>query len=241
MGTAYRPTQWGQGQTGQLYGIVESYVDASGGYVSSAYFFDAVLRAEHFQELAITRHPVQVNANNGGPGGSISDHAYLLPARLTLEIGMSDTLDRFNLTDYSSDPSKSIAAYHAFLSIQARRSPLIVMTRLKQYENMLIQSIRPVEDYKTRFALKAMIVFEQILMGLVTTTMVSAAPQITDRTDKGTAQTATVPAAIQQRMALQSVVPSSTQQLSSAQASSIPGSGEWSSGSIVSAIGAYSD
>ena len=36
MGTAYRPTQWGAGQTGQLYGIVESYVDASGGYVSSA-------------------------------------------------------------------------------------------------------------------------------------------------------------------------------------------------------------
>ena len=115
------------------------------------------------------------------------------------------------------------------------------MTRLKQYENMLIQSIRPVEDYKTRFALKAMIVFEQILMGLVSTTMVSAEPQKTDRTDKGSAQPATVPAAIQQRNALQSVVPSPTQQLPAAQAASIPGSGNWSSGSIVSAIGAYSD
>ncbi|HEX4209508.1 MAG TPA: hypothetical protein VHY56_03880, partial [Candidatus Binataceae bacterium] len=53
---------------------------ASGTIPAAVYVFDAILRAEHQRELRKTEHPVQTGAN-------ITDHAYLLPARITLEIG----------------------------------------------------------------------------------------------------------------------------------------------------------
>jgi len=194
------------------------------------YFFDAVLRAEHYQEMVITRHPVQVSSDNSAPGGSISDHAYLMPARVTLEVGMSDVLDRYNPSDYSSDPSKSVSAYGTFLAIQARRNPLVLITRLNMYSNMLIQTLRPVEDYKTRFGLRLTIVLEQILMGQLAVAPVSAEPQITDQTEKANVPTETVPAAIQAR---NKVPPQAVPGINLTQTTTTyiypPGSGGWSS------------
>ena len=179
----YRPPQWSQSV--QLYGISEPYPYADS---PTLYFFDAVLRAEHVQELAITRHPVQIATASSAPGGSISDHAYMLPARVTLEIGMSDALDRYNPTDYTSTVSKSVSAYQTLLTVQARRNPLVLLTRLQTYSNMLIQSIRPIEDYKTRHALRAHVIFEQILMGLMFAAPVSALPQLTESSPQGEVQ-----------------------------------------------------
>ena len=47
------------------------------------FFFDAVFRTNHESHLRITSHPVQGGAN-------ISDHCFMEPARITMEIGMSD-------------------------------------------------------------------------------------------------------------------------------------------------------
>jgi hypothetical protein len=52
------------------------------------YVFDAVIRASHRRVLKKTQHPVMTGTN-------ISDHAYIEPARLTLEIGMSDAMAAF--------------------------------------------------------------------------------------------------------------------------------------------------
>ena len=54
---------------------------------SAGYFFDAIIRADHTTTCRITDHPIQ-------NGASISDHAFQLPDHLTLEIGMSDAMDR---------------------------------------------------------------------------------------------------------------------------------------------------
>jgi len=51
----------------------------------AGFFFDAVMRVEHTKALRITEHPLQTGAN-------ISDHAFMLPAYVTLEISMSDTM-----------------------------------------------------------------------------------------------------------------------------------------------------
>ena len=46
------------------------------------YVFDAVLKLDHERRLAITDHPVEEGAN-------ITDHSYLEPKSLSIEIGMS--------------------------------------------------------------------------------------------------------------------------------------------------------
>jgi hypothetical protein len=152
------------------------------------YFFDAVLRAEHNQELAITEHPTQAGAN-------VSDHAYLLPARVTLEISMSDAVAVYTTQQgitypYSDDPSKSKSAYHAFLNLQIQRTPLQLWTRLNRYKNMLVQVIRSAEDFKTINSLNATLIFKQILIGAANTQIRPAKDQ-TDAiltTKGGTAQ-----------------------------------------------------
>ena len=47
------------------------------------WFFDAFLRSTHTSRLKITDHPVQT-------GAALTDHSYLEPQELTMEIGMSD-------------------------------------------------------------------------------------------------------------------------------------------------------
>jgi hypothetical protein len=145
------------------------------------YYFDAVLSLAHFQELRKTEHPVQ-------SGASISDHAYLLPARVILEIGMSDVMDRYRHSDYTSDPSKSVSAYQTFLYIQSLRTPITLSTRLKTYENMVIEDIRAHEDYRTVAALRATIVLSEILQGSVVVQPSSARPQQSQSTASGGVQ-----------------------------------------------------
>jgi len=145
------------------------YVSATVNGSLRFYFFDAVVKAAHTREMVITKHPVQDGAN-------IVDHAYSMPARLELEIVMSDAVVQYQppassrmMVGYSSDISKSKSAYQTFLSLQKARTLLQVTTRLDTYNNMLIQSIRPIEEHSTLYALKATIVLEEIIMAYVGT------------------------------------------------------------------------
>ena len=60
-------------------------MDAAG----NSYVFDGEPDIQHDQELSITQNPVQT-------GASISDHAFLVPVRVTAEILMSDAMQSFN-------------------------------------------------------------------------------------------------------------------------------------------------
>jgi hypothetical protein len=148
-------------------------------------FFDAVLRAEHNQELVLTKHPVQV-------GPAIVDHAYLLPARVMLDILMSDAADSYTAGQYSGDPSKSVAAFAQFLSTQATRIPITLATRLKAYQNMAITDVRAQDDSRTAHALKCTLYFEQIISASTTTATQSARPDQTGATNEGTKSTDTL-------------------------------------------------
>jgi hypothetical protein len=138
----------------------------------TTYFFDAILRVDHFQELRATDHPVQ-------GGSSITDHAYLLPARVSLEIGMSDAMDSYQSGQWTGNSSKSINAYQTLLQLQALRVPVTVTTRLNTYSNMVIESIRSGDDTRTLHGLKANVQFRQIIVGTVTTSTQSARPHTT--------------------------------------------------------------
>jgi hypothetical protein len=150
---------------------------------STMYFFDAILRAEHSQELVRTVHPIQT-------GAAIVDHAYLQPARVQLEIGVSDAMARYQSGQFTGSGNKSVSAFQTLLDLQAKRLPITLTTRLKQYENMVIESVRAVENNATRNALRADVVFAQIMMASVgqTTIGASARPDQTDLTNEGTKQ-----------------------------------------------------
>lgn len=150
------------------------------------YVFDAIIRAEHAQELEITKNPVQT-------GASLTDQAYLQPARLVVEILMSDTMQSFTVGQFSGNPSRSVSAYDTLKAIQVLALQgifLSVATRIAQYSNMVITSLRPTETKETRFGLKATVEFTQIFVvqngiGPSSSTAVSTRPQTTNSTLAG--------------------------------------------------------
>lgn len=144
------------------------------------YVFDAVLNAAHDQSLHATQHPVQT-------GASISDHAYILPATLVLEIGMSDAMDAFSSpSTWTGNASKSVSAFQTMVALRNARIPVSVTTRLFSYTNMLIRSVKAAENHKTFGGLRARIEFYQLFMATTLQTQNSARSQDTGNTELGT-------------------------------------------------------
>ena len=142
------------------------------------FFFDAFLRLDHTSKLAITSHPVQTGAN-------ISDHAYLEPKELVIEVGMSDVAKDLVAGQFTGGWSRSVTAYEILKELQAARIPLDVLTRLGLYKNMLIETISAPDDYRTLHGLKATITMKEVLVASVQTVKVSAKPHVTDSTNRG--------------------------------------------------------
>ncbi len=76
-----------------------------GGITTQIYVFDAVLAAEHRQELRVTEFPVQT-------GAAISDHAYILPAEISLDIAVSEAMQAY-ASSGSSSPAIAGGAWGA--------------------------------------------------------------------------------------------------------------------------------
>jgi len=175
--TAFRPPNWTQPQ---LWSLTTTLPSSAGGMGSpTTYWFDAVLRADHDQELAITRHPVQ-------NGASITDHAYAEPAVVVLEVAVSDAMDSYSAGQYSGGSSKSVTAYQQFLQIQQLRLPCTLATRLNTYENVLVAGLRSYETKESVAAWRGSVRFQQIIMGTVAQQTVSARPNQTGTTNEGT-------------------------------------------------------
>lgn len=149
------------------------------------YFFDAAIKFEHQSSLKITSHPVQTGSN-------IADHAYVEPSILVMEIGMSDAMESYIKGQFSDGSSRSVSAYQTLSKLQADRLPLQIYTRLRTYKNMLIEQITAPDDVKTGYGLKASVRFKEIFVVDVAAVKVSARPQTTGTTNRGTQQPAEV-------------------------------------------------
>lgn len=216
----FRPPQWIQSPLTIITvpGSAGTTQDPSTGAISAQttastmYVFDAVLRAEHEQEIKKTQHPVQTGAN-------IADHAFIMPAQLVLEIGMSDSMDSYQSGMWSGNASKSVSAFQELKKLAAARVPLTITTRLQTYTNMLIESIHAPDTNQTRYGLRATVTFGELYVAQVVTTPVSARPQDSNSTPQGATQGVPVTSAITS----QNGVPPSSQ------VSNVPGAGDWSS------------
>lgn len=156
----YSPSVWGSGLGAQQVLMVKTNIDG--------YFFDAVFSVDTEHSLTVTQHPVQTGAN-------ISDHAFVNPIRMTMQIGVSDAMAYRVGANYGSDGgTKSVQAYRLLCKLQELRIPMQVVTRLNTYQNMLIESIDVSDDVSTLCALKATVNLVQVLVVNVGTEKVSA-------------------------------------------------------------------
>lgn len=145
--------------------------------------FDATLKTDHTSKVTATSHPVESGAN-------ISDHAYVEPAEISIEVGVSDC-ETGNGTFGSGN--RSLNAFSELLKLQTSRQLITVVTRFKTYRNMLITSVSVPDDYTTMFSFKANLMLREI--PIVNTSKVNVTDnsqsQKSGSTNSGTIQAAT--------------------------------------------------
>lgn len=165
--------------------IVPGQSSGTTGQASSAainYVFDAVFRLHHRRRVRKTTHPILTGAN-------LTDHAYVLPAEVSLEVGMSDVMASYQSGIWTGASSKSISAWQILKQIQLAKTPLILVTRLDTYQNMLIIDVDTTDDNRTKHALKARITLEENLTASIASVAApSARPQTTGSTQGGIVQ-----------------------------------------------------
>lgn len=181
----YRPSAWGKVSGEQdlkslsLVCMSEQLEDGR----SVNYFFDAVLRTNHTTTRTITKHPIQT-------GAAVADHSYQMPAMVSMDIGMSDAMDSYSFSSnpndfvYTTNGSKSVNAYRAFVDLQKKGVPLTLNTKLNRYSNMIISQITTDDDYTTAMALKCTITFEEVFITDVGVVEKSRFPQISEPMSK---------------------------------------------------------
>lgn len=128
-----------------------------GGFVA-----DVTVREDHEDELVVTENPVE-------QGAQITDHSFKAPARLTVEVGYSNSsLSSGGDINYVSD------IYGQFLELQASRQPFDVVTGKRLYTDMLITSLHTTTDKDTENVLLLSVKMRQVI--LVNTQTVSVPP-----------------------------------------------------------------
>jgi len=167
---AYRPADWGnygsdedqmiylapnisevekrKGETGETY------------EVSVGYYFDAFTKENHSGSVRVTEHPVQ-------GGSNISDHAYNLPDKLTIEVLVSDSVQPIVAGQFASSKTKSISAYEVIRKLKEKRVLVSVRTRLHYYTNMIIENMSVSDDYKSANSLRCTVSLRQVMMAVV--------------------------------------------------------------------------
>lgn len=158
---------------------IKSYVYAKTNI--GGWFFDAYLKMTHTSTLTITDQPVQT-------GASLSDHAYMEPLELQMDIGMSDVAKSFINGQFTGGSSRSVTAYTILRQLQQMRVPIQIVTRLGVYENMLVETISSDDDYTTQYGMKATVTFREVLVAQVTTVKISARPLVTNTVNGGSPQ-----------------------------------------------------
>lgn len=163
------------------------------------WFFDAFLRSTHTSRLEITQHPVQV-------GAALTDHAFLQPKELSMEIGMSDTAKSLVSGQFTGGWSRSVQAFKVLQELQALRVPLQVHSRLGLYQNMLIEEITAPDDYTTLYGLRCTVLLREILVAQVRTVKISEKPAVTDSASRAKLEPVDVKKSVLKEMGMDSAI-----------------------------------
>lgn len=159
---------------------------------------DTVLVEEHDNSVIITTNPVE-------DGVDITDHAIVQPKVLFVRGAVTDTplgVAAFGQlvdsvtglfgTSTSSNITRSTNAYNLMLGLMEARKEIDIVTGLKTYTNMLMTSLKTVQDKDTSKIVFLDMLFEEIITTSSATTSLtesdvdaSIAKNITPTSDRG--------------------------------------------------------
>lgn len=114
--------------------------------------------------LEITQHPVQ-------QGASITDHAYNLPATVSLSVL------------FSADTAPLAETYLKLRLLQSSRVPFTLVTGKRTYRNMLIKSLAQTNDATTENVLSIRMDLQEVF---ITALQVVSVPERSQQADPGT-------------------------------------------------------
>lgn len=132
---------------------------------------DCVVSEKHTSELEITEIPVE-------SGVRITDHAFVLPKKVTLDIANQN----------------AAAAYNALVAFQESRVPFTVVTGLYVYTNMLIKNLNAERDKTFSSVLRCTCDLQEIIIvstAYAPDTAGSGDPNSTSSTSKNATQNTT--------------------------------------------------
>jgi hypothetical protein len=124
---------------------------------------DVTVEEAHTDELEITEHPVQ-------QGASVADHAFLLPAKVSITAGASDS-------GGSGGDRRCVEIYEALLDLQGKRDPFDLVTGKRVYRNMLIKSLSTTTDERTERVLLVTAELQEVILATVQTVAVPRSRQ----------------------------------------------------------------
>jgi len=171
---------WLGGALGELFGSVSFIPKRSiAGFTATV-----TLEEKGTDTLILTEHPVQ-------SGASITDHAYVMPAQLSIT-AQWDTVG-------AGMPLEQM--YARILEVQSSRIPFDVITGKRVYKNMLFKSIALTTDSYTDHILSLKCDLQEIIIVEISTTTVPPRAQqkkpgrtsATDKAGKKSAQPVTSP------------------------------------------------
>ena len=145
------------------------------------WYFDAFIKISHDSQLQITEHPVET-------GASVSDHSYMEPKELTIEVAMSDAAKSYIKGQFTGGKTRSIMAAQILAELQSSRVPVQITTRLAVYKNMLLKTLSIPDDVTTKEGLKATAVFREVIVAKVGTATVSKRASVTNTSNTGAKQ-----------------------------------------------------
>ena len=216
----WRPPEWSNKKAS----LTLTAKDATG--KSTAYVFDTIIRTNHERRAVTTKNPIQT-------GAAVTDHIYIVPARLVIEVAMSDSMTSFTLGQFSDSSSRSTSAYLTLVSLMNQRGTVSVSTRLQQYDNMAITGIESSEDVKNAYGLRARVTLEELLFASVESTNSNitmgsptsdpGVPQVTTGTTAGPVQPAAATPALESQYNV------SGSSLTASSIGAVSGAGAWSS------------
>jgi hypothetical protein len=226
----WRPPQWTAQQAANQPSFSLITTDPNTGN-TVAYVFDGILKAEHEQKVVTTQNPIQT-------GAAISDHVYVVPASVIIELLMSDSMQSFTASQFTDLPSRSVSCYKTLIAILKAKQPVFITTPLQYYGNMIVASVDATEDKDTRYTRKFVVRFQEVIFATVQTSNAnssatnssaasSSIPQTTQTTLAGNNLPSNVPASVSSQNNIGNANPSTMVTIQSIP--TIPAAGSWSS------------
>ena len=151
-----------------------------------AFTATVTLEETHEDTLEITEHPVE-------QGAILADHAYKLPAKVTIKCAWSNSPAKSGLIDGAigaikgtiaglssvlsgNSPSQVRDVYEKLLKLQASATPFDILTGKRKYSDMLIKSLSVTTDKTSENLLMVTAVCHQVIIVKTSVASVAAAP-----------------------------------------------------------------